>query len=81
MHRTVPNLVRSMMFTCALPLQFYGDSMQYDVHIFNRILTRSNEKKASPIEVLTGKASDLRRIVVFVSSCIVYRDPRKISLQ
>ena len=56
------NLVRSMTFACALPLQFWGDAVQYAVHIFNRSLTRSNEKKASTIEVLTGKASDLRRV-------------------
>ena len=80
MHRTVLNLARSMIFACALPLQFWGDAVQYAVHILNRSPTRANAKRASPIEVLTGNASDLRTIVVFGSSCSVYRDPRKSSL-
>uniref|UniRef100_A0AAV1UMW7 Uncharacterized protein n=1 Tax=Peronospora matthiolae TaxID=2874970 RepID=A0AAV1UMW7_9STRA len=58
-----------------------GDAVQYAVHILNRSPTRANAKRASPIEVLTGKSPDLRSIVVFGSSCSVYRDPRKSSLQ
>uniref|UniRef100_A0AAV1TVX0 Retroviral polymerase SH3-like domain-containing protein n=1 Tax=Peronospora matthiolae TaxID=2874970 RepID=A0AAV1TVX0_9STRA len=70
-----------MMFACALPLQFWGDAVQCAVYILNRSPTRANAKRASPIEVLTGKVPDLRSIVVFGSSCSVYRDPRKSSLQ
>uniref|UniRef100_A0AAV1VI54 Integrase catalytic domain-containing protein n=2 Tax=Peronospora matthiolae TaxID=2874970 RepID=A0AAV1VI54_9STRA len=77
MHRTVLNLARSMMFACALPLMFWGDAVLYAVHILNRSPTRANAKRASPLEVLTGKTPDLRGIVVFGSQCSVYRDPRK----
>uniref|UniRef100_A0AAV1V2L8 Uncharacterized protein n=1 Tax=Peronospora matthiolae TaxID=2874970 RepID=A0AAV1V2L8_9STRA len=80
MHRTVLNLARSMMFACALPLMFWGDAVLYAVHILNRSPTRANAKRASPLEVLTGKTPDLREIVVFGSQCSVYRDPRKNSL-
>ncbi|CAI5703664.1 unnamed protein product [Peronospora effusa] len=66
-----------MMFACALPLQFWGNAVQYAVHILNRSPTRANAKRASPIVVMTGKAPDLRSIVVFGSSCSVYRDPSK----
>ena len=75
------NLARRMMFACALPLQVWGDAVQYAVYIFNRSPTRANENGASHIEVLTGKAPDLRSTAVFRSSCSVYRDPRKRSLQ
>lgn len=75
------NLARSMMFACALPLQFWGDVVHYAVHILNCSPTRANAKRASPIEVLTSKAPDLRSIVVFGSLCSVYRNPRKSSLQ
>ena len=51
--------------------------MQYAIHILNRSPTRANAKRASRIEVLTGKAPYSRRIVVFGPSCSVYRDPRK----
>ena len=54
--------------------------MQYAIYILNRSPTRANAKRASPNEVLTGKAPDLRSIVVFGSSCSVYRYPRKSSL-
>ena len=80
MHRTVLNLARSMMFACALPLQYWGDAVQYAVYILNRSPTRANVKRSSPLEMLTGKVPDLRGIVVFGSPCSVYRDPRKNSL-
>uniref|UniRef100_A0AAV1T191 Integrase catalytic domain-containing protein n=1 Tax=Peronospora matthiolae TaxID=2874970 RepID=A0AAV1T191_9STRA len=80
MHRTLLNLARSMMFASALPLQYWGDAVQYAVYILNRSPTRANEKRASPLEMLTGKVPDLRGIVVFGSPCSVYRDPRKNSL-
>ena len=54
--------------------------MQYAVHILNRSPTRANAKRASPLEVLTGKTPDLRGIVAFGSPCDVYRDPGKNSL-
>uniref|UniRef100_A0AAV1T6P7 Uncharacterized protein n=1 Tax=Peronospora matthiolae TaxID=2874970 RepID=A0AAV1T6P7_9STRA len=70
-----------MMFPCALPLQFWVEAVQYTVHILNRSLMRENAKRASPLEVLTVKAQDLRSIFVFGSSCSVYRDPSRNSLQ
>ena len=78
MHRTVLNLARSMMFACGLPFHFWGDAVQYASYILNRSPTRANAKRASPLEVLTGKVPDLRKIVVFGSTCSVYRDPSKI---
>ena len=81
MHRTVLNLARSMMFACGLPFHFWGDAVQYASYILNRSPTRANAKRASPLEVLTGKVPDLRKIVVFGSTCSVYRDPSKNSLQ
>uniref|UniRef100_A0AAV1TTK9 Reverse transcriptase Ty1/copia-type domain-containing protein n=1 Tax=Peronospora matthiolae TaxID=2874970 RepID=A0AAV1TTK9_9STRA len=69
-----------MMFACALPLMFWGDAILYAVHILNRSPTRANAKRASPLEVLTGKTPDLRGFVIFGSQCSVYRDPRKNSL-
>uniref|UniRef100_A0AAV1T7A8 Integrase catalytic domain-containing protein n=1 Tax=Peronospora matthiolae TaxID=2874970 RepID=A0AAV1T7A8_9STRA len=58
-HRTVLNLARSMVFACALPVMFWRDAVLYAVHILNRSLTRANAKRASPLEVLTGKTPDL----------------------
>uniref|UniRef100_A0AAV1UL62 Secreted protein n=1 Tax=Peronospora matthiolae TaxID=2874970 RepID=A0AAV1UL62_9STRA len=66
-----------MMFAYALPLMFWGDARLYAVHILNRSPTRATAKRASQLEVLTGKTSGLRGIVVFGSQCSVYRDPRK----
>lgn len=47
MHRTVLNLARSMMFSCALSLQFWGDAVQYTVHILNRSPTQANTRERS----------------------------------
>ena len=81
MHRTVLDLARSMMFACALPLQLWGEAVQYAVHILNLSPTRANENRALPIEVLMDKAPDLWSIVLFESSCSVYCNLRKRSLQ
>ena len=78
MHRTVLNLARSMMFACALPLQYWGDAVQYAVYILNRSPTRANVKRSSPLEMLTGIVPDLRHIVVYNLHCYVYRDRAKI---
>lgn len=55
--------------------------VQFVAYILNRSPTRANTKRASPLEVLTGKVPKLREIVVFGSLCSVYRDPRKNSLK
>ena len=47
------------------------------MYILNCILTRANVKRASPLEMLTGKEPDMRGIVFLGSPCSVYRDPRK----
>ena len=49
-------------------------------YILSRSRTSAKEEKASPMEILTKRAPDLRDIVVFGSVCSVYRDPRKNSL-
>ena len=77
MHRTVLNMARSMIFASRLPLSFWGDAVEYASYILNRSPTSANEERASPMEILTKRAPDLRDIVVFGSVCSVYRDPRK----
>uniref|UniRef100_A0AAV1TEW2 Integrase catalytic domain-containing protein n=1 Tax=Peronospora matthiolae TaxID=2874970 RepID=A0AAV1TEW2_9STRA len=80
MHRTVLNMARSIIFASHLPLTFWGDAVEYAAYILNRSPTSANLQRASPIQVLTKVVPDLRNIVVFGSSCTVYRDPRKNSL-
>ena len=81
MHCKILNLARSMIFACALSLNFWGDAVLYAVYVMNRSPTRSNPKRVSPLEMLTGTAPDLRQIVVYGSHCYVYRNPRKNSLE
>lgn len=80
MHRTVLNMARSMIFASRLPLTFWGDAVEYAAYILNRSPTSANLRRASQLQVLTKVAPDLRNIVVFGSSCTVYRDSRKNSL-
>lgn len=81
MHRTVMNMVRCMLFACGLPLSFWGDAAEYAAYILNRMPTRANAKRMSPIEVLTGQTPNLVEILVFGSPCDVFRDPKKNLLQ
>uniref|UniRef100_A0AAV1VEB0 Retrovirus-related Pol polyprotein from transposon TNT 1-94-like beta-barrel domain-containing protein n=1 Tax=Peronospora matthiolae TaxID=2874970 RepID=A0AAV1VEB0_9STRA len=60
MRRTILNLARSMMFACALPLNFRGDAVLYAVYVLKRSTTRSNPKRVPLLGMLTGTAPDLR---------------------
>ena len=55
--------------------------MQYAEHILNRSATWENAKRASPIEVLTGKVPDPRGTVGSRSPCSVCSNPSKDFLQ
>ena len=67
MHGTILNIARSMIFACRLPLTFWGDAVEYAAYILNRSPTRANLNRASPMQVLTKEAPDLRDVVVFGS--------------
>nr|CCA19525.1 GK15001 putative [Albugo laibachii Nc14] len=77
MHRTVMNMVRCMIYSCDLPLSFWGDAVEYSAYVLNRMPKRSNPKRASPITMLTGRPPSLVDIAVFGSPCETYRDPKK----
>ena len=40
MHRTIMNMVRSMVFASNLPLYFWGDAAEYAAYILNRSRTK-----------------------------------------
>ncbi|CAI5732629.1 unnamed protein product [Peronospora farinosa] len=73
-------MARSMIFASRLPLTFWGNAVKNAVYILNRRPTSANLCRASPLQVLTEVAPDLRDVVVFGSTCTAYRDPRKDSL-
>ena len=58
-------MARSMIFASRLPVTFWGDAVEYATYILNRSPTSAKEKRASPIEVLTKNAPDLRKTVAF----------------
>ena len=80
MHRTIMNMVRSMIFASNLPLSFWGDSAEYAAYILNRSRTKSNPGGISPMEFLTKKVPTLNDIVVFGSTCTVHVNARNKSL-
>lgn len=67
MHRTILNILRSMVLACGLPLSFWGDAAEYSAYILNRSPSRANAGTKSPLEMLTKSVSDLRDIVIFGS--------------
>ena len=69
MHRTIMNVVRSMVFASGLSLICWGDADEYAVYILKtESPTMSNEGGISPIEVLTKKQTNISNIVVFGST-------------
>uniref|UniRef100_A0AAV1T3V6 Retroviral polymerase SH3-like domain-containing protein n=1 Tax=Peronospora matthiolae TaxID=2874970 RepID=A0AAV1T3V6_9STRA len=71
------NMARCMIFASGLPLNFWGDAVEYAAYILNRAPTNSNAERMSPMKVLTDQTPSLGEIVVFGSPCTVYRDPKK----
>ena len=76
-HRTIMNMARCMIFASRLPLNFWGDAVEYAACILNRAPTNSNAERMSPMKVLTDQTPSLGEIVVFGSPYTVYRDPKK----
>uniref|UniRef100_A0AAV1U951 Reverse transcriptase Ty1/copia-type domain-containing protein n=1 Tax=Peronospora matthiolae TaxID=2874970 RepID=A0AAV1U951_9STRA len=71
------NMARCMIFASGLPLNIWGDAVEYAAYILNRAPTNSNAERMSPMKVLTDQTPSLGEIVVFGSPCTVYRDPKK----
>lgn len=75
MHRTVLIRARCMLFACGYSLHFWGDAVEYAAYILNRSPSSSNSKRASLLEILTGKKPSIFDIGVFeVVVLRVYRD-------
>uniref|UniRef100_H3GKF0 Integrase catalytic domain-containing protein n=1 Tax=Phytophthora ramorum TaxID=164328 RepID=H3GKF0_PHYRM len=69
LHRTIMNMARCMVFTCGLPLSFWGDAVQYAAYILNGSPTNSNPGRMSPMKLLTKQTPQLGEIAVFGSPC------------
>jgi len=80
MHRTIMNMVRSMVFACGLPLSFWGDAAEYAAYILNRSPSKGNPGSKSPMQMLTKRIPDISDIVAFGSPCTVHRDTKNMSL-
>jgi hypothetical protein len=74
MHRTIMNMVWSMIFACGIPLSFWGDAAEYAVYILNRSPSKANMGRQSPLQILTKSIPDLINIVAFGSPFTVHRD-------
>ena len=74
-------MVRCMLSGSNVPLTHWSDAAEYDTNILNRIFTCVKAKRASPLEVLTGKVPSQQDIVVFGSPRQVWRDPLQKSLK
>ena len=55
MHRPRMNMVRCMLFSSALPLKFWGLAAQYAVYVLNRMPTKDNPHRKSPLVMLEQK--------------------------
>ena len=62
-------------------MSFWGDAIEYAAYILNCNPTSANPKSASPLEMMTKHAPELRDIIAFDSVSSVYRDPRMNSLE
>uniref|UniRef100_A0AAV1UJW2 Uncharacterized protein n=1 Tax=Peronospora matthiolae TaxID=2874970 RepID=A0AAV1UJW2_9STRA len=49
------NLVRCMLFGCGLPLSYWGYATEYAAYVLNKMPTRANPGRKSPLELLTKK--------------------------
>ncbi|KAE8913711.1 hypothetical protein PF005_g9901 [Phytophthora fragariae] len=51
------SVARCMLF--GLPLNFWGHAVEYTAYVLNRSPSGGNPKRQSPLEMMTGKPSDL----------------------
>ena len=63
MHRTIMDMARCMIFSCELPLSFWGDAVQYAAYVLNRSPTNANPDKVSPLQLLTNEVPALGEIL------------------
>jgi hypothetical protein len=77
MHRAILNIDRCMVLNIGLPIRFGGDAVKNAAYVLNRSPSRSNSCRKSPLELLEGKAPSLLNIVVFGSTCLIYRDTNR----
>ena len=81
MHRTVMNMVRSMVFASDLFYFCFGVMLLSMQYVYQRSPTKENLKHVSPIEMGTNKSLLFNDIVAFGSPCTVYKDRRKVTWQ
>jgi hypothetical protein len=55
-------------------MRFSVDAVKYAAYVLNRSPSRSNPDRKSPIQLLEGKPPSLLNIVVFGSTCLVFRE-------
>jgi hypothetical protein len=63
-----------MVFNSGMPIRFWGDAVKYAAYVLNRSPSRSNPGRNSLLELLECKTPSLLNVVVFGSTCMVYRD-------
>lgn len=80
MHRTIMNMVRSMVFACSLPLSFWRDAAEYAAYIINRSPSKANAGRLSLLQMLTKKVPVLSDIVAFGTPLTVQQDAKNKSL-
>lgn len=81
MHRTILNMLQSLLFQSFLPSQFWVEALNTAVHLLN-ILTSSKLKFKTPYELLFGKQPSYHHLRVFGCSCFPNLDdylPHKLS--
>ena len=68
-------MVLCMLFRYGLPINFWGYAAEYAAYVLNRMPTRANVGRKSPLEILTGKPVTVMDVVVFGSPCKMYQTP------
>ena len=66
MHRSIMNMVRSMIFAFGLTICFWGDAAEYASYIPNRSSRKAIEGRKTPIKLLAKYAPVLSDIVIFL---------------
>ena len=72
--RTLFEMVRAMLKTANLPLEWWGRAILTAAYIKNKSLTTANKVNKTPEEMFTGRKSDLQELRIFGSMVYVH-DP------
>ena len=71
-HRTLTNLIKSLLYIGNLPNDYWCFALQYGVFLLRRFVNYTSLQKITPYQIWHNKVPDFNKIHLFGSTCYIY---------